>query len=245
MVYYVKLTAKLRAMNMISIILPTYNEKENIKELVHTLSNILSSNNLLGEIIIVDDNSPDGTGAVAEELKNNYPVRVIHRSGKLGLGSAVIEGFNIAKGEILGVMDSDISHDPYAIPDMIRPIVNGEADFTIGSRYIKGGGITNWPLTRRITSKSAILLAYPFVKVKDLTSGFFFLHKNVINNVALNPLGFKICLEIIFKGNYKKIKEIPYTFTNRKKGKSKFNAKEIILYICQLILLIKYKFYEK
>lgn len=230
---------------MVSIILPTYNERENIKELVSIISKIFSENNLNGEIIVVDDNSPDGTGAAAEELKGKYPVEVIHREGKLGLASAVIEGFSKAKGEILGVMDSDFSHDPGIIQDMISPIIKGEADFTIGSRYIKGGGIEEWPLTRRITSKAAILLASPFVRVKDITSGFFFMHRSVIDRAKINPLGFKICLEIIFKGNHKKIKEVPYVFTNRKKGKSKFSVKEIMLYLYQLSLLVKYRCFNE
>lgn len=226
---------------MISIILPTYNERENIKELVPVISNILAKNEITGEIIIVDDNSPDGTGIVAEGLKGKYPVEVIHRDGKKGLASAVLEGFSKAKGEIVGVMDSDFSHEPDVIPAMISPLISGNADFTIGSRYIKGGKIKKWPLTRRITSKVAILLAYPFARVKDLTSGFFFIRRRVIDGVKLNPLGFKICLEIIFKGKYDRIKEIPYTFTNRKEGKSKFSLKEILLYLYQLSLLVKYK----
>lgn len=230
---------------MISIIIPTYNEKENIKKLILNTNNVLKKNKIKGEIIIVDDNSPDGTGKIADDLSKKYPVVVIHRKGKQGLASAVIAGFERAKGDILGVMDADFSHPPEKIPELVRPIKSGKADFTIGSKYTEHGKVIGWPVNRLIVSKGATMLSRHLTDVKDPMSGFFFLKKKVIDNVYLNARGYKICLEIIVKGNYRKIKEIPITFRDRQKGKSKLNKKEFVDYLYNLLNLSIYKFIRK
>lgn len=230
---------------MISLVIPTYNEKEGLPLLVKKIFEVLKSSSIEGEVVIVDDNSPDGTGEAAEALGKEYPIQVIHRSGKLGLSSAVIEGFKKAKGEILGVMDADFSHDPGIIPDLVNAIVKDGADIAIGSRYIKGGGIRNWPFKRVLISKVAVLLAKPLTPVKDITSGYLFIRKEVIENVKLNPIGFKILLEIIIKGKYKKYMEVPYTFVDRAAGKSKMNSKEVVNYLIQLVDLAGYKFFGR
>lgn len=163
-----------------SLVIPTYNEKDNIQKLLLILREEFSKNNIESEIIIVDDNSPDGTGKILEKLKIEYSnLKVIHRSGKLGLSSAVLEGFNIADGDILGVMDADLSHPVVKINEMYQKIING-ADFVIGSRYIKGGKIEGWNLYRKILSKGAILLAKVFTSIKDPMSGFFMFRKELI-----------------------------------------------------------------
>ncbi|MBI2252279.1 MAG: polyprenol monophosphomannose synthase [Armatimonadetes bacterium] len=226
---------------MVSIIIPTYNESKNIAILIKEVSEILNQEKILGEIIVVDDNSPDKTGEIVKELTGNYPVKLIKKKKKTGLSGAVIEGFNNAKGDILGVMDADLSHDPKIIPQLIKTIINKEAELAIGSRYIPQGGIKNWPLKRKIISKAAVILGSYLTKVKDLTSGYFFLNKECLNGVKLNPIGFKIGLEIIVKAHYKKFKEIPYIFVDRKVGESKLNFKEIINYLIQLIDLTLYK----
>lgn len=230
---------------MISLVIPTYNEKEGLPLLVKRIFEVLKSSSIEGEVVIVDDNSPDGTGEAAEALGKEYPMQVIHRSGKLGLSSAVIEGFKKAKGEILGVMDADFSHDPGIIPNLVNAIVKDGADIAIGSRYIKGGGIRNWPFKRVIISKVAVLMAKPLTPVKDITSGYLFIRKEVIENVKLNPIGFKILLEIIIKGKYKKYREVPYTFVDRAAGKSKMNSKEVVNYLIQLVDLAGYKFFGR
>jgi len=223
---------------MISIIIPTYNEKENIKKLILDINRILKKD---FEIIVVDDNSQDGTGRIVDKLKK-YNAKCIHRKGKLGLASAVIEGFKAAKGEIIGVMDADFSHDINVIPKLIKPIINNEAELTIGSRYIQGGKIENWPLKRKIISRGATLLSLLLTTVKDPMSGFFFLNKEVIKGIELNAKGYKILLEIIVKGKYNKVNEIPYTFVDRKAGKSKLNKKEYIDYLRNLGNLLRYKY---
>ena len=226
----------------LSLVIPTYNEKENIQILLKKIQKEFKKNNIKGEIIVVDDNSPDGTGDILEKLKKKQKnIKVVHRKGKLGLSSAVLDGWKIADGEILGVMDADLSHPPEKIKELFESIKKGEADFTIGSRYIKGGKIEYWNFKRKLMSKVATLLARIYTNVKDPMTGFFMIKKECIDNIKLNPKGFKILLEIIIKGKYKKIKEIPITFVNRVKGKSKAGTKEIIYYMQNLIGYLPYK----
>lgn len=220
---------------LVSLVIPTYNEKENIEMLLNSIITVFKENNIKEEIIIVDDNSPDKTALIVKKLQKKYKnIKLIKRKGKLGLSSAVIEGFGIAKGDILGVMDADLSHPPQKIPELLKLICDGKSDICIGSRYIDGGNIKNWPLKRKLISKGAKTLAKPLTNVKDPVSGFFFMKKDVIINTTLNPKGFKILLEILVKGKYTTIKEIPFIFVDRKEGKSKMTTKEIYNYINDL-----------
>jgi dolichol-phosphate mannosyltransferase len=225
---------------MLSIVIPTYNEKENLPVLLERIFYVFSKNKISGEVIIVDDNSPDGTGLLANSLQKKYPgLRVIHRKGKLGLSSAVLEGFRLAKGDVLGVMDADLSHPPEKIPEMLEAIQKG-ADIVIGSRYVKGGGIEGWSAYRKLQSRVAVLLARSFTSVKDSMSGFFLVKKSCLKE-NLDPNGFKILLEILVKADCKKIREIPITFVNRRKGKSKLGGNEIFSYIQNLFRYLSYK----
>ena len=178
----------------LTLVVPTYNEKENIPVLLSYLKTEFDKNKIETEIIFVDDNSPDGTGEVLEELKKKYPnLKVIHRKGKLGLSSAALEGFRVSNGEIIGLMDADLSHPIEKIKEMYRGILNG-ADLVIGSRYVKdsgesvGGRIEGWSLYRRLLSKGSTLLARVFVDVKDPMSGFFLIRKDLLFNKKINSL---------------------------------------------------------
>jgi dolichol-phosphate mannosyltransferase len=222
---------------MLSIIVPTFNEKENIPDLIKRIFNALKENNIDGEVIIVDDNSPDGTAEVAKKLGNEYKVRVIVRKNERGLSSAAIKGMENAKGDILCVMDADLSHPPEVLPKMLKPIIEGKAELVIGSRHVKGGGIENWTTKRKIVSKIASLIARPLTKVKDPMSGLFMLKKEVIEGVSLKPKGYKIGLEIMVKGNYKNLMEVPFSFKNREFGESKLGAKVIKNYLSHAISL--------
>jgi dolichol-phosphate mannosyltransferase len=222
---------------MLSIIVPTYNESRNIEELLSRLFGALKPNYTPYEVIIVDDNSPDGTAQIAEALKSKFELRVVKRPGKIGLASAVLNGFKLATGDILCVMDADLSHPPEAVPDMYKAIVSGDLDIVIGSRCVEGGGATNWPWYRRFGSSFAQLLAKPITHINDNTSGFFMIKKSVLEGADINPIGFKILLEILAKGNYSKIKEIPIVFNDRDGGKSKLGMKQIVEYLKQLGLI--------
>ncbi|MBM3465763.1 MAG: polyprenol monophosphomannose synthase [Armatimonadetes bacterium] len=226
---------------MVSVVIPTYNEKDGIRELVEAIFAQTRGAGIDAEVVIVDDNSPDGTGQAAEDLKLHYPVQVVHRAGKLGLSSAVIDGWKAARGEIVGVMDADLSHDPAAIPALVRAIENDGCQLAVGSRYTSGGGIKQWPLARLIISKTAVWMASPLTPIRDITSGYFFVRREVVDGVQLNPIGFKIGLETFVKGRYRTFIEVPYTFTNRVAGKSKLGLGEIWLYLVQLADLIRYR----
>jgi dolichol-phosphate mannosyltransferase len=157
----------------------------------------------------------------------------VRRSGKLGLASAVVAGFGAAKGDVLLVMDADLSHPADVAPKLADAIAGG-ADLAVGSRYVSGGGTQDWPLKRRVVSRVACLMGNALVPVRDSTSGFFALRRSVINGVKLNPIGFKIGFEVMARGRYKKAVEVPYVFRDREHGKSKFGQREIGQYLIQL-----------
>ena len=222
---------------MLSIIVPTYNEARNIEELLTRLFTALKPNYTPYEVIVVDDNSPDGTAQVAEDLKSKFDLRVVKRPRKIGLASAVLNGVKLATGDIICVMDADLGHPPEAIPEMYKAISGGEADLVIGSRCVEGGGATNWPWFRRFGSTLAQVLAKPVTHVNDSTSGFFMAKKSVFDGADINPIGFKILLEVLAKGNYSKVKEVPIVFNDREGGKSKLGMKQTMEYMKQLGLI--------
>jgi dolichol-phosphate mannosyltransferase len=185
------------------------------------------------ELIIVDDGSPDGTADLAESYAKEHPVVVVRRPGKAGLASAVLAGFAKARGDLLVVMDADLSHPPEAVPRLVSAIEEG-ADLAVGSRYVAGGGTEDWPLKRRIVSRAACLMGNALVPVRDCTSGFFAIRRSALDGVKLNPIGFKIGFEVMARARYKRAVEIPYVFRDRELGKSKFGRREILQYVVQL-----------
>lgn len=216
------------------VIIPTYNEKDNIRGIVEK---VLSLSKDFG-VLIIDDNSPDGTGILADELSKEYTaVSVIHRSGKLGLGTAYVEGFRYAltrKGvEYIFEMDADFSHNPN---DLLR-LIEGfkEADVVVGSRYTGGIRVTDWDLFRLFVSRMANIFVYLVtgLKVSDSTAGFVGYKRKVLESIDLGGLdsnGYAFQIEMKYKINKKgfRIKEIPIIFYGRREGKSKFNLKIIL-----------------
>jgi dolichol-phosphate mannosyltransferase len=219
-----------------SIVVPTYNEAGGIERLIVSLAEVFAAHKLDGEIIVVDDNSPDGTGAIVDRLAETYPVRCLHRPGKMGLSSGVIDGWRFARpdSDAVGAMDADFSHDVNALPAMVEALASGNYGLAIGSRYVPGGGIENWPMHRKVTSLVAIALAKPLTPVRDITSGFFLVSRRALEGVELDPIGFKIGLEVIAKAHYGRALEVPYVFTDRVAGTSKLNQNEIFNYLRQL-----------
>jgi dolichol-phosphate mannosyltransferase len=226
---------------MVSIILPTYNEALNMKLILPSLSKVLDDAGIQGEILVVDDSSPDGTAGIAESLGEIYPVRVHVRKKDRGLSKAVIEGFRMAKGGICVVMDADLSHPVNSIPSMLQPIIDGRCDITVGSRYVEGGGSENWSWMRKVISRGAGLLAKGVTSLSDPTSGFMALRKSILDGVKLDPLGWKIVLEVVVKAN-PNVVEIPIFFADRKEGKSKLGLRAQWDYICHLSHLYLYRF---
>jgi len=224
---------------MLSIVIPTYNEKKNIEKLIPQIHRILSKESIKYEIIIVDDNSPDKTAEAAKKLGKKYPVKVIKRKGKLGLSSAVVAGFKKALGDFLGVMDADLSHPVDKLPEMFKELKTH--DMVVGSRYVKGGDIENWPIKRKIISKGATLLAKPVTKMKDPMSGFFMIKRSVLKIGKLNPRGYKIALEVYVKSNVRIFKEVPIIFKDREEGTSKLGGNVMVNYLIHLAQLYRFK----
>jgi dolichol-phosphate mannosyltransferase len=218
----------------LTMVVPTYNERERIEELVRAVFAACDAHDVALEMIIVDDNSPDGTGAVADGLTTSFRLRVIHRTGKLGLGTAVVAGFEAASARIVGVMDADFSHPPALVPRLLAALHATHADVVVASRYIAGGSAPNWPFWRRMLSRAACLAARPLSPVRDAASGFFLIRHSVASRVAIRAGGFKICLELLMRGWPERLVEIPYRFDDREQGESKMSLREAAGYLIQL-----------
>ncbi|HJJ22861.1 MAG TPA: glycosyltransferase family 2 protein [Nitrosopumilus sp.] len=233
--------------SQVSIIIPTYNESKNIIRVLETISRNLPKN-ILTEAIVVDDNSPDGTGRLVEDyLKSvkkiaDYTIEIIHRKAKDGLGSAILKGIQQAKGDTIVVMDSDFSHPPQIIPKLIETIKKYQYDIAVASRYIKGGKIQGWSLKRKLMSKFATLIAKKGlgINTKDPMSGFFAFKRSIIKELNIDAIGYKFLLEILVKTKDVTIKEIPYTFQNREFGSSKLSIKTIFDYYRSVWKLYRY-----
>ena len=223
----------------ISIIIPTYNERENITPLVERIDRALSTRDY--EVVFVDDNSKDGTAELINSLSGKYPVRVMVRKEERGLATAVVHGIDHSDGSTVVVMDADLQHPPEVITDLLGK-AGDNADIVIASRYVDGGGLKGWGLTRRIISAGAIILAHLLLPatraVKDPMSGFFSFKRRVVGKAKLKPSGYKILLEILMEGEFQKVAEVPYTFSNRSGGESKLNARQQIEYLKHLASLM-------
>jgi len=230
---------------VVSVVVPTYNERENIDELLSRIHTSL--NEVDYEVVVVDDNSPDGTAERVIELSSKYPVKLVRRAGKLGLSSAILDGVKVCSGDYVVVMDADLQHPPEVIKELLQNA--GKCDIVIASRYVRGGCIVGFPLIRRVISLGATYMARILVpqarSIKDPLSGFFLIRKELIEETEIAvPSGYKILLEIISQHNNLKICEVPYVFQSRVRGESKLSKKEILSYVKQLLVIMPdyYKF---
>ncbi|MFH1398287.1 MAG: polyprenol monophosphomannose synthase [Candidatus Omnitrophota bacterium] len=221
----------------ISLIIPTFNEVENIRETLSRSINVLDGSGCSYEILVIDDFSPDGTAAAAETILGNKGRVVIRKGKSSGLSASIIDGLSESQGEYLIIMDADGSHPPELIREFVAAISLGY-ELIVASRYIKDGGTCRLPLRLRIISLLGCLFGSALTKIRDNTSGFFCIKKSALNGVILAPYGFKIGLEILVKAKYRNFKEIPYIFSARNKGKSKLSAKIILQYFQQYISLL-------
>lgn len=226
-----------------TIVVPAYKERDNLKPLVERIFRALGPQGLSTEIIVVDDNSRDGSEEVVNELTKTYPtVRIIVRTKERGLSSAVLRGFNEARGNLLLCMDADLQHPPESVPDMIN--VLGQTEFVIGTRYGNAEFAVDkdWPLYRRVISQGARALAIPLTPLSDPMTGFFGIQKSVYENGKhISPIGFKIAMELYVKCHVKKHGEVPIHFGVRAAGESKLSSKVIINYLAHLWQLYLYK----
>jgi len=222
----------------VAIIIPTRNEGANIKPLLERLSISLAETRHEAEIIFVDDGSIDTTREEIREYAGPLNVHLICRDDEIGLATAVCAGAKAARGDLLIVMDADLSHPPEAIPNLLQPLVQGSHDMVIGSRYIPGGSTPEWPFVRRIASRLATLPARLFTEVHDPLAGFFAVRREVFQSINGKVAGFKIGLEILASaGDWLRVTEIPITFADRTKGRSKMNARVILDYLRHIAIL--------
>lgn len=225
----------------VSIVVPTYNERERLDALVEQVFDACEGH-LRVEVIIVDDNSPDGTGARADRLASGRRLRVIHRSGKLGLGSAVIEGFAVATADVVGAIDADLSHPPQCIPKLFAALVARDLDMITASRYIAGGGSDGFAWHRRLMSRAACWLSRPVTPVRDAMSGFFLIRRDRLAGLSTSARGFKIGLELLGRAPLRRVGEMPYLFAGRTAGHSKMNMGEALTFLGQLVALLVHKY---
>jgi dolichol-phosphate mannosyltransferase len=221
----------------ISIIIPTRNEVENIAPLV---SQIVAAAVPLREIVFVDADSTDGTLDIIRSLTAIHPIRLIEQNPAVpGLAAAIAAGAAAAKGELLVVMDADLSHPPERINDLLAPLRAGEADLVIGSRYVTGGSTPGWPIWRRMLSRAGSGLAYPLTGVHDCMCGFFAIARSRLLDLAGPAIGFKIAFEIIVRGRPAlRVVEIPIVFRDRARGRSKMSFGIALQFFCRWFLSV-------
>jgi dolichol-phosphate mannosyltransferase len=227
----------------LTVIIPTFNEEANIRNIVMAVDAVFHENSLNGQILVVDDNSSDNTIPFVHELKRTRSnVDILVREQDHGLSQSVADGFSHASSDVIIVIDADFSHPPVLIPRMYDEIRKGN-DIVIGSRYMEGGGIRKWPLKRRVISIGATFLGrFLFPDITDPVSGFFAIRKKVVDKAPLKPRGYKILLEVLGKGTWEKDKEIPFEFVDREAGSSKLKIKTIIEYAQQVTDITFYSF---
>jgi dolichol-phosphate mannosyltransferase len=228
----------------LSLVLPTYNEATNLPRLVPRLAQALDRAGLEFEVIVVDDDSPDGTWRVAGDLAAEDPrLRVIRRRGQRGLATAVVAGWAAARGDVLGVMDADLQYPPEGLLDLVSAIVADRADVAVASRYAPGARTGSWAFRREVISRAAIRvakLALPAAlgQVADPNSGCFLLRRRVIDSVPLRPVGFKILIEVLARGHWQRVVEVPYAYAGRGSGKSKLGLRQTAEFLEHLAHLV-------
>lgn len=225
----------------LSIVIPTYNEKDNIEKLVQEIERALSG--IAYEIVFVDD-SKDDTPIVIQSMQDKYPyISLYHRENEKGLATAVLLGFSKAQGKYLAVMDADLQHPPMILRSMYAVVKTQNADFCIPSRFIFDGSDGGLNLYRKIVSGTARYMGKIMLsslrKISDPTSGLFMFKKSVIEDADLRPVGWKIMVEVLAMADYHTVYEIPYRFSPRNAGESKLSTKVTLEYIRQLFGLIR------
>jgi len=227
---------------VLSLVVPTYDEAANIKPLLRSLHGVLTERNVRFEILVVDDDSPDRTWEVAGRLVSELPgLRVIRRTGASGLATAVTCGWAHARGAILGVIDGDGQHPPVVVADLLDAMAD-RTDVAVASRHVPGGGISNWSALRRLLSRGAqalglLLLPGTVGRVTDPMSGYFLVRRDVIAGTDLDPVGYKILLEVLARGDIRRVAERPYVFLERERGESKVSAGHYVGYLRHLMRL--------
>ena len=229
----------------LTVVVPTYNEAENIPVLLDRIHRALHG--VEYEVVVVDDDSPDRTWLVAEEhaKSRGYPVRVVRRVGERGLGTAIIRGLREARGRYIVVMDADLQHPPEVIPRLYSRARETGADIVVASRYREGGGVRGWSRYRLLVSRVASLLAHLLLpeskRTSDPMSGFFLVRRSLVERLELEGRSWKVLLEILAKAPNVRVEEVPYVFEQRHAGRSKLGLKAMVDYVVDLLRLASYR----
>jgi dolichol-phosphate mannosyltransferase len=232
-------------MTSISIVVPTYKEAENLVALCKSLDEVMAQTELSYELLIVDDQSPDDTVAIAKTLAEQYPLRLIQPDGReRDLSLSVLDGLREAASDVVVVMDADLSHPVEKVPELVGILAGSDKIFVAGSRYVAGGQFDGgWSFWRFLNSWFATLLALPLTRCSDPMTGFFAIRKQDLPDLEkLRPIGYKIALELMVRGEFGNIKEVPIAFKDRAAGDSKMNLRQQLNYIRHLRRLYLYKF---
>ena len=219
-------------MNDLAIIIPTLNERENIGEIIERIQASLKTTKF--EIVVVDDNSSDGTADLAEQYAESHGnIKVLRRKGKLGLASAVLDGVELSDAKVIGVIDADLQEPPESLPQLLAKIEGGD-DIVIGSRYVEGSSIEGWGPTRKLISKVAIWMAWLLLPatrgIQDPSNGYFLVRRTVLDS-DLDPKGFKILMEILVKCDYGSVAEVPIDYVGRMRGESKLTSRQVTTHL--------------
>lgn len=223
----------------VSVVLPTYNERDCLGPLAPRLDSALAP--WTHEIIVVDDDSPDGTGELVTELGRRGPWVLRTRRGERGLAGAVLAGFEVARGTVVVVMDADGSHPPETLPALVRAVLGG-ADLALASRFVPGGSDRGLHGIRRAVSWGASRLARPLTNVRDPMSGYFAVRRALLSGVALTPVGYKIGLEVLVKCRPARVTEVPFVFEGRIAGTSKLGSRQVAAYVEHIVRLYRWRF---
>ena len=227
-------------MSKVSVVVPTFNESENVGNLVNQIDYALKG--IEYEVIFVDDSNDNTPEVIEQVMKENHNVRMKHRVGETGLATAVIEGFRMAEGDYIAVMDADLQHPPKILKSMYYCLETG-VDFCVPSRFIPGGSDGGLGPYRKLVSAVARYIGKILLpclrKITDPTSGLFMFRRDVIKNADLQPIGWKILIEVLAMGTYRTVVEIPYRFQARPAGESKLTSKVTVEYLEQVRGLMK------
>ena len=219
---------------MLSLIIPTSCERDNIESVLQRVAAVRPSLGEAMEVLVVDSASADGTAACAREALDRAQLgRVIEQPSRCSLSQAVLEGIRQARGNLIGVMDADLSHPPELLAALVQAVRAGH-EVAIASRYVRGGEVCAWSWRRRALSRLGNFLARPLVPVADATSGYFVCEAGFVKSLALDGRGFKLLLEILVRGRVQRIQEVPYTFMDRRHGASKLTRRVLWAYLRQV-----------
>lgn len=227
----------------VEVIIPAFDEEENVRILIPRVFAAFSEHSITGLVTIVDDSPSGATAKAAQELQRTFSaLTVIRLEQRVGLARAVLAGFRASQAEILGVMDADLSHPPELIPRLLDALASANADLAIASRYCPGGAIQRWPARRKLMSRLARWLVRVLVRnVADPLSGFFVIRRSALEDVTLNPRGYKIGLELLVKAHIAIVVEVPYTFVDRQRGNSKLTLRECMVFLRHVLSLLMFR----